>query len=252
MAVVALTDAKIYVGAYNLSGYANEISLSVNPELLSSSTFGTTTKKNTPGLQDISGMLKGFLDYADIGTDVAYQSLDSLTFGRIGAGAAVFSVAASANAEGDPVYGMPMVSGKISLLSGRVGALLPWELDVKSNGVKLFRGFVVARGTKTATGNTAAGIQVVGGVPTGRKLYANLHVISAAGTTPTLDVIVQSDDNASFTTPTTRLTFTQVTSSIASQHKSVAGPITDDYFRMKWTITGTTPVYAVFGMLSVN
>lgn len=252
MAVVAITDAKIYVGAYNLSGYANEISLSVNPELLNSTTFGTGTKKNTPGLMDISGMVKGFLDYADFATDAAFQSLDSLLFGRIGATSAVFSAAALGNAEGDPAYGLPMVSGKINPLSGQVGALLPWELDVRSNGITIFRGFVAAVGSKSVTGQTSATIQVVGGVPTGSKLYANLHVVSVSGTTPTLDVIVQSDDNSSFTTPTTRLTFAQVTTTISSEHKSAAGPITDEYYRMKWTLAGTSPVYVVFGILAIK
>jgi hypothetical protein len=33
---------------------------------------------------------------------------------------------------------------------------------------------------------------------------------------------------------------------------SLAGPITDDYFRMKWTIAGTLPVYTVFGIVAIR
>jgi hypothetical protein len=251
MAVLAVTDAKIYIGGYNFSGYANEIGLSVVPDLLNSTTFGTGTKKNTPGLNDMSGQIKGFLDYADIDVLVPGVSLDSITFGRIGASAAVFSCAPEGNAEGDVAYGMPAVTGKITPLGGSVGQLLPWEFDVKANGVRLFRGFVAAVGSKTANGNTTVGFNL-GAVGALQRLYANLHVVSAAGTTPTLNVIVESDDNSGFTTPTTRLTFAQVTTTVSAEHKSLLGPITDNWYRMKWTLTGAGATYYVFGVIAIH
>ena len=71
-----------------------------------------------------------------------------------------------------------------------------------------------------------------------------LHVLSVAGTsTPTLTVIVQSDDNAGFTTPTTRISFTAATA-VGAQWGSVAGALTDDYWRISYTISGTNPVFA--------
>ena len=68
------------------------------------------------------------------------------------------------------------------------------------------------------------------------------EALTAPGST--LDVIVESDDNAGFTTPTTRITFTQVTTTPISYLSSLAGSVTDTYWRMKWTISGG-PYYIV-------
>lgn len=254
MSILAVLDAKIYVGGYDLSGYSNEINLSITPDLLDGTTFGTGTKKNVPGLLSVKGVVKGFMDHADFpgpGVD-AGTSLNSLTFAKIGETSSVFSTAPVGNAEGETAYGMPSVSGSVPPLSGAVGALMPWELDINNTGIKMFRAQVAALGVKTATGQTTAAIQIVGGVPNAqRKLFANLHVVTADGTTPTLDVVVESDDNSGFTTPTTRLTFTQVTDAVAAEHKSVAGPIADEYYRMKWTISGAGAEYTVFGILGI-
>ena len=78
----------------------------------------------------------------------------------------------------------------------------------------------------------------------GKSMYAALHVISVSGTSPTLDVIVQSDDNSGFTTPTNRITFSQ-TGAVGAEWGSVAGAVTDDYWRVSYTIGGSdTPTFA--------
>ena len=52
-------------------------------------------------------------------------------------------------------------------------------------------------------------------------------------------MVVESDDNSGFTSATTRLTATQVTTSTTSESLEVAGAITDDYFRVNFTIAGS-------------
>lgn len=74
-------------------------------------------------------------------------------------------------------------------------------------------------------------------------MYVALHVLSVSGTTPSLTVIVQSDDNVGFTTPTIRISFTAATE-VGAQWGSVAGALTDDYWRISYTISGTNPVFA--------
>jgi hypothetical protein len=57
-------------------------------------------------------------------------------------------------------------------------------------------------------------------------------------------VLVQSDDNASFTSATTRISFTAETDATAHyQWGSVAGAITDDYWRITYTVSGTGPSF---------
>ncbi len=83
----------------------------------------------------------------------------------------------------------------------------------------------------------------IGAVSSTQTLYAALHVISASGTSPTLDVKVQSDDNSGFTSATDRITFTQATD-VTSEWGSVGGAITDDYWRITYTVGGTSPSFA--------
>ena len=50
---------------------------------------------------------------------------------------------------------------------------------------------------------------------------------------------VQSDDNAGFTSATTRITFTQISGGTESaENKKADGASTDDYWRVVWTIAG--------------
>ena len=67
----------------------------------------------------------------------------------------------------------------------------------------------------------------------------------ATTSSPTLDVIIESDDNGSFSSATTRITHTQATAA-TSEFLSVAGAVTDDYWRASWTFGGTgTITFAV-------
>ena len=95
--------------------------------------------------------------------------------------------------------------------------------------------------TARTSSGTTTGVQV-GAVSASQRMYASLHVLSASGTSPTLDVIVESDDNSGFTSDTDRITFTQATG-IGSEWSSVAGAVTDDYWRIRYTIGGTNPSF---------
>lgn len=255
MSILVVTDAKVYAGGYNLSGFANQANLSISPAMLDRTVFGNTTKVNTPGLEDFKADVAGFMDFTyPLGAAPLDQtnSMNSALFSKIGGAADVFSLAPIGNAELDYAYFMQNVIPKFDPLGGQVGALMPFKLDVSAYGIKVVRGSVMGLGLKTATGNSAAPLNVVGGVLTGQRLYAALHVVGISGTTPTLDVIVRSAVASNMAGPTTRITFSQVTTSFgASWGTSVAGPITDQYYDMKWTISGTSPNYTIFGVIGV-
>ena len=67
------------------------------------------------------------------------------------------------------------------------------------------------------------------------------HAFSFGGTTPTITVIVQSAALVGFGSPTTRLSFT-LANGVTSEMLSVAGPITDAFWRVSYTVTGPTPL----------
>ncbi len=133
---------------------------------------------------------------------------------------------------------------------GEVGAVSPWTLDAVGSW-PLARGRSAHPSGTPRTGNgSEAGVNL-GAVADGEHLYANLHVLSAAGTTPNLTVSVQSDSADTFGSPTT-LGFFAARSTPGGQATRFAGPITDTWFRVSWTITGTTPSFLFLVSLGVE
>ncbi|OFW37654.1 MAG: hypothetical protein A3J29_06165 [Acidobacteria bacterium RIFCSPLOWO2_12_FULL_67_14b] len=127
---------------------------------------------------------------------------------------------------------------------GVVGKLLPFEYDAKGQGTPAVDGYLFGLGSKTATANGTA-IQL-GTLDAGETMYAALHVISASGTSPTLDVVIASDNAEGFPSGVTRITFAQKTAA-GSEWTSLAGAVaTDDWWRAQWTIGGTdTPTFDI-------
>ena len=81
----------------------------------------------------------------------------------------------------------------------------------------------------------------LGAVSATQKLVATLHVTAVTGTSPTLDVTIESDASDSFAGgETTQITFTTV-SAVGSQTIEINGAVTDTWFREEHTIGGTTP-----------
>jgi hypothetical protein len=176
--------------------------------------------------------------------------MDKPLYDRIGAVREVMSFAELGNTVGDRVFSVRAVNGKYNPLSGEVGALLPFEMDAMSANSPLVRGVLLATGSKVATGQGTA-VQLTPAVALGQRLYSALHV-TAIGPTSII-VIVESDDNAGFTTPTTRLTHTTFTGggTVGADWQELAGPVaTDTYWRSKWTMVGAGP-FTIFHTLGI-
>lgn len=83
-----------------------------------------------------------------------------------------------------------------------VGEVAPWEAEANSSA-PLTRGQIAhPPGVARTVSGDGSGVQL-GAVASGQRLYAGLHVLSVAGTTPTLTVEVEADVDDQFLTPTT-------------------------------------------------
>lgn len=240
MAALILTDAKIILGGYNLSGFHSSLEVNYEAEILDDTTFGTSgTRSAVAGLKTFNITGNMFWD----------ATVDEPMFNRIGAASEVMSVAPVGNAEGDRAYCMKAVSAQYNPVSGEVGTLLRTQLDGRAAGTPLVRGQLIATGAKAATGTGTGG--VYGAASATQRLYSALHVTAIAGTAvPTFTGIVESDDNAGFTSATTRLTHDAMTA-IGANWKEAAGPVTDTYWRASWTISGTNPSFTVFWVFGI-
>jgi hypothetical protein len=227
MAGLILTDCKILVGGYDLSGYHNSLNVEYSAEMLDDTRFGTNgTRSNKPGLKNFSVAGSGFWE------DV----LDEVLYNKVGAAREVLTLGPEGNIEGDKTYFTRAVSGTYNPLSGEVGALLPFDLSFMNANSALVRGVLLAKGSKAATGNST-GVNLGAALST-QKIYSALHVTVISATS--IIVTVESDDNSGFTTPTTRLTHTTVlgAGTVTADWQQMDGPVTDTWWRSKWTIVG--------------
>ena len=241
MATQVLTAVNLFVGGFDLTSDVFTHELTDNIEEVENTVYattGTTARSFIPGLETFTINHSGYID--PDGTtgpdDVLFTAFKSKAL-------EVATVTPNGSAENALAYTGQRVDSSLTPLTGAVGEMAGFVFSGTGSDV-LVRGFMLQSpaAAETANGNST-GLQYAGGVLTGERLYASLHVLAASGTTPTLDVIVQSDTTG-FPSPTSQITFTQVTTTLGAQWgTSVAGPITDDFFRVNFTIAGGSPSY---------
>ena len=78
-----------------------------------------------------------------------------------------------------------------------------------------------------------------------------LHVLSADGTLPTLDVTVQSDTADTFGSPITALTFAEK-SAAGSEAVANTTASADTWYRVNYELGGTTPDFSFVVVLGVQ
>lgn len=242
MPAFVFTDAKIKFGGRDLSGVSNQITLTGEVDLQETTTFGANYRTRLAGLFTSSAQLEAYWENIS-----ANDSLDSDIFARLAAGTQLFSSAA----EGGLVAGIAyMFEADLEsyALGDNIGELAKATIAIQGNA-RLLRGQVLENSTRTATANGTA-VQA-GAVLATETVHSGIHVTAASGTSPTLDVTVESDDASGFASPLLRITHTQLTG-VGSELKSLAGVVTDDWWRLVLTIGGTTPSFTVFGTLAIR
>lgn len=241
MGTLVLTDAKVLAGSYDFSGDHNQIGLDYGADSKDATTFGQGTRIHKGGLKVPAFSAGGFVDLADDDVDEQY-------FTSVGLADVPLSVMA-VGTEGEVAFSLKSLLTQYQP-GAEVGELLAFQITADpSGGAPLVRGTLMHGATRTATANGTA--RQLGAVAAGKKVYGILHVTAASGTTPTLDAKVQSDDASGFPSATDRITFTQATG-ITSQWAELAGPITDDWWRVAWTIGGTTPSFTFWVILGIQ
>ena len=232
-------DARLFAGAWELTGQSNTIALSYNAAMLDATTMSMTTKANAPGVKDAKIDAAGFM------SAVSGES-DGQLFANVGLSTIpVTFFPFTGTGEGWPAYIMEAAQPEYTVGTSH-GALAPYKFSAVpgSSGYPLVRGICLEPGSlaRIITGN-GTGIHHVGATAS-QKIYAALHVISAvvAGGN-TLNVIIESDADGNFAAgATTRFTFTEATT-ITSQYMVLSGAVTDTYWRAVWTIAGGTPSF---------
>lgn len=238
----AFTDATLWIAGFDFTSDTNQIGLGLSVTELDNTCFGQTDPHRTK----IGGLRNTAINAAGNWYSATDQAPDPQLYAALGTKDRVFTLAPD-SAETTPAY---MVQGLTTAyeLFGAIDTVTPWTLTgVGSNKQGCVRGQVAkAKGNVSATGATGSGVNL-GAVSATQYLYASLHVFSA-GTTIT--VIVESDDNAGFTTPTTRGTIGPITTTGGTWMTRVAGAITDTYYRLN--VSGITGTFSIAGAIGIR
>lgn len=245
-----LLGIRIFAGGCDLTGANNKIDWSSEVEEKETTTWADVDAAGKPwktllgglGSSKVSG--SGFWEAGDL------SKVDDSAWANQGGVGALTLGATQAAAVGDLAYLTQALQGKYSLF-GSPGDVAPWSADW-SGSWPMVRGQIMhPPGTARTTTGTGTARQL-GAVAAGKGLYACLHVLSVAGTAvPTLTVTIEADNAVGFASPVTVGTFTAATA-ISGQAITCSGFGTDDWFRAKWTISGTNPSFLFVVSLGIQ
>ncbi len=238
-----LKNVRSWVGGFDMTTDLAEVNVELSREEQDDTRFQVVgaggARARLAGLEDVSASLTGFYTGGDSGVD------KNMFDGWSGGLEEPWTIAPD-GVEGQPAY--VFRGGRFKYNIGdAVGNNHKISTDVMgTNGeTAVYRGLVTkTRGTVNATGATGTGVQL-GAVAADQYLYCVLHVFSI-GTTIT--AVLESDNANTFGSAATQLTFGPITA-VGATELRVAGPITDDWYRLRVTaITGSFSIAAVPGI----
>tara|TARA_R100000808_G_scaffold6198_1_gene18564 strand:+ start:3742 stop:4476 length:735 start_codon:yes stop_codon:yes gene_type:complete len=235
MATFVQTNVGLYWGSYSLASTFNAVGLTLSSSLAEDTVYGDTTVSNAGGLTTVSLEGEGYWDSTTDGI------LDATT--GLSASNQLVTVTPVDQSVGSPALFSQYQTAEYNPFStGTVGEMLAFRVSGESVGQELVHGEIMVAPGTTRTSNSNSDSNQLGAVSATQTVYSALHVLTVSGSSPTLDVVVKSDNASGFSSPTTQLTHTQATA-ITSELKSKDGAITDDYWRVYWTVGGGSPQF---------
>lgn len=245
MAVFVQSQMRVLVDELDIAGFANRAELTATVDELDVSTLNCNGwRQKIPGLATTELAVEGFQDFATGSVDAVFQGT--------GTGLDVFSICPTGF--GDTVADACFIGqGRTttrSSLQGEVGDAAGFALTWTGDGRAVRSQVLHPLAARTTTGN---GTATTFTTPiTGQSLWAAVHVTAVSGTTPSLTVNVQTDDNAGMSSATTRVSSSAFTG-VGAQFLTVAGPFAGEtHIRITYTISGTTPSFTFFVAVGTN
>ncbi len=244
MGKFVLTDVRLFTGGADLTGNSNKVEISAELE------EKDTTNYASEGWTEVLGGLAS----AEISGEGQWEAgdpgkVDDHSWASLG-GVGPWSVGPAGAAVGGLSYFTSALRADYKL-GDAVGEVAPWTGTAKS-AWPLVRGqFAHPPGTARTASGTGTSLNL-GAVTAGKRLYAAVHVLSVAGTgTPTITGRIESDDATGFASATTRLTFSAATAVGGQILRTDGTAITDTWWRVAWTISGTSPSFLFVSSIGI-
>ena len=237
MAEYVFTDGRLFFDGYDLSDHTQSVTLELSADEVDVTPINSGGyRSKIAGLQDASLSANGFFEAGSAKPD---------TLLGISTGSEIIGTVSPTSDAGDTSYFLKSRQFNYSI-GGAIGDAMPFSITNANSSDRAVRGTIMVDDSAnlTATGNSTA--RQLGAVSATQKIYIAAHVVSISGTsTPTVTFKLQSDNGSGFSSPTDRITLTAITAA-GAQYSSVAGAITDDYWRINYTISGSSPEFKCF------
>ncbi len=231
MAKQILKDQSVYLDGYDLTGRSNAIALDYSADLAEVTTLGKDFKERIGGLKTTTVQVAGFSEK---------DATEGYQFGKVGLVNAVLTLGASGDEVGNIAY--TMQAGQADIKFGAaVGEVYKFDAGGMSTGA-LVRGKIVLNSKNSPLVSTGAGPgNFLGSIVAGQRACVAMHVLGAGSGSVTCKL--QSDATNSFSgAQTDRIIFDAATG-VGAQWKTLAGPVTDTWWRIVYTISGGAPSF---------
>jgi hypothetical protein len=243
------TAHKLFMGGLDVSCFSDTFNLDLSADPVECTTFCSAgSREYKQGLKTWASSADGYVDFA-AAADTASPLVPGEVIVPANQGSQFNATWASVGTEGTWCYLSDGVLGTLTPIGGAVGEMAVYHAELmpadRTVGHRMVHGILEANRTVSSSSNTT-GAATLGAISATQTMYASLHVFQLTGTSPTLDVIVQSD-TVGFGSPTDQITFTQATTR-SGQYGSKAGAVTDTFWRVKWTLGGSGGPTATFAV----
>lgn len=230
-----------YLGALDLSESLTDWTMPASGDALDKTTMRNSgARRFRMGLITTSVTLGGFVDMT---------TADPLLMAGFQARATRALIVGNEEAEGQPCCLMNVVKPTFQQHAGQVGQLPKYSVGAQSTdkygGVRGV--LLLEQQTVSTTGAKGTAFQL-GATSATQHLFAALNLMGTVGTSIT--VVLESDADNTFGSPTTRVTFGPLTALGGNWATPVAGAITDEWYRFR--VTAVTGSWTVGGAAAIE
>ncbi|GAA2351762.1 hypothetical protein [Streptomyces carpaticus] len=225
-----LTDCRLFTSGVDLSGASNKVELSAEAEERDATNFRSGGWKEV-----IAGLTSGTVSAEGHWSAGDPAAVDDATWAQLG-GRGPWTVCPEEATVGALAYTTVALRTSYKL-GATVGEIAPWSAEAATSG-PVVRG-AIAHPPGIARSGSGAGEPIeIGTVPTGGRLVAALHVLSAPGTGTLAVTVETAPAEDAWTEPDTSLFFDPVPGP-GGQMVSVIAPTAGPWARPTWTVDGS-------------
>jgi hypothetical protein len=235
MSTQIVQNSKLWFDGYNLSGVMNALAINYGADMVEATVLEDDTHIMKGGLKSATMAHEGFFSAGVAEADPILQS-------NLGVADVPVSIGpVNGGVDGELAYMMRAILGEYSP-GASVGEMFAFSVTAESSNEGLIRGTIMHNAARSTSGDGTA--RQLGALSDTESMFVAVHVVSISGT---LDLIVESDAASDMLSATTQITVPTI-SAVGSAWGSKAGAVTDDWWRVGYTLSGTAEFVVVMGI----